>query len=436
MTTTNDARNARKAASELTLVLCGIIVGSATTYLLIKGYWRRIFQDLGPTPLRFEEVSTTKTPPIVEPEVGDNTGPESTPADVEMAVLAAKPLEEQFEAAARFLRNRDLPRAARLVEEMAKHGSTAVPFLERLLRESSNAHIASCIIAAIAGISDAAALASLLSILRTNELAYTHKWVCAALEKVDDPRIVPALIELVREKNETGEVEAYHVGLLARKGGREAAKFFVEMLRDPTYDDVAGLVAVDIAKFNSGEELVQPLLEILHGMDFTGRPFTATTIAHALADIPDSRVGRGLTTLLMDETASLDNKQAIAEGAVLSGDVGALQQMLNIARFSGDPQVRYRALLALRLAGKEGVNKPGIVAYREAIVGVLLDVLRDADELARASACFSLGEVGDERAIPLLEQRAVLDSSLVVRREAKRALQSIRKRQQAETQKE
>jgi len=92
--------------------------------------------------------------------------------------------------------------------------------------------------------------------------------------------------------------------------------------------------------------------------------------------------------------------------------VSPMSQMLFLR--STEPIVKLHLVAALGRIGDSGGTLP-VMQFME----------EQSDDRARGTAVFALGEIGGDRAVPLLASAAQMDRSLMVRRLAKEALEKI-----------
>ncbi|MDQ7779754.1 MAG: HEAT repeat domain-containing protein [Planctomycetota bacterium] len=406
------------------MTVLGIVVGSAGTCLILHSYWKRAAEDMAPPALQFERVPAPDMSddrmPLIDPV------PDLATEPAREAFTPAGTLEENLVAARRFLEAGDWSLAVSAVTAIADFGEIAFEPLKQLLAETDNATVTKAIVATIAAVESYATVETLLSIVEDEMLAHAHAVALFVLERSSDDRVIPALIRFTRTASELGAVGPHLVRTLAHLGGPDVAEFFAEILRKTELEPAAEFVVRNLGELAETEKIVPQLFDILSTTDFTGRDLTATAVARGTASIRDTRVPAGLAQIAGQEGVPEENRIAAAEAAVLTGDSSAIQAVMRLARFSTEPAVRCGSIGALRAIGADEQKTADL---RVVVEQVLLDLLRDPDEWVRANACFSLAGIGGVSSVALLEQRAALDGSAIVQREAKRALNAIRKRE-------
>ncbi|HYB91042.1 MAG TPA: HEAT repeat domain-containing protein [Candidatus Binataceae bacterium] len=122
-------------------------------------------------------------------------------------------------------------------------------------------------------------------------------------------------------------------------------------------------------------------------------------------------------TILVESMADPDIRVKMKAIDILGGResnaaVPPMSQMLFLR--STEPIVKLHLVAALGRIGDSGGTLP-VMQYME----------QQADDRARGTAVFALGEIGGDRAVPLLASAAQMDRSPMVRRLAKEALEKI-----------
>jgi HEAT repeat protein len=156
--------------------------------------------------------------------------------------------------------------------------------------------------------------------------------------------------------------------------------------------------------------------------------------AQTLADTPGRHVRKGLQELLEShESAAVRAKAAWALGFHSQGHLATDSLLATLRARYEDDDVRAHAAEALgHLADRLGEHEGDVLA-------ALLHALRDPSAEVRFWAAFSLGNLGDEAAIPALERLAARDEESIpgwwsIRKEANDSIKQIllRKRSREE----
>ena len=205
--------------------------------------------------------------------------------------------------------------------------------------------------------------------------------VTSALEELADKRVVPALIRIFNESDET--VQWSVAGVLGKLKAKSAAPFLIMGLRDG--EERRSQFFVEALGELGDARAVPALIDVLND----SQTYDRVRAALALAKLGEERGVSVLIDILND-----DNNVAQARAAEALGELGdergvsalldALNNNGNVARSAGGPIT----------LGQNG-DKRAVPA----LIGILNGRWQNS---ARQEAAIVLGELGDKRAIPAL----------------------------------
>jgi HEAT repeat protein len=136
--------------------------------------------------------------------------------------------------------------------------------------------------------------------------------------------------------------------------------------------------------------------------------------AQALGEIRSREAVPALINIVRTDLSGARGEAVEALGKI--GDPSAIEAIVSALR-TGSNSVRHRAIMSLALLPGPGVEEAMIAA------------LTDKDEEVRQTAVSALGEVGDARSLPRLEQIADNDTSSEIRAAAAAAIERVRTRE-------
>ncbi|MDM8000670.1 MAG: HEAT repeat domain-containing protein [Dehalococcoidia bacterium] len=277
------------------------------------------------------------------------------------------------------------------------------------------------------------AVAPLVQALKHEKDGLVKYNAALALSKIGQPAVDP-LLESVDYDDADVRLEA--VWALGQIGDDRAVEPLVEALKDEDWY-VRKQAAVSLCTLKKPES-VGLLVEALGDEDWHVRK----QAARILGTVGDARAAKPLARTLRDEDPVVQQEAAAALGKI--GDPGAVADAILASLKHEDPFVRNEAVATLQDRGEEAV--PALIhclihrrdenVKREAadalvIVGspaveALCHVLtinhKKSHILARQIAAWTLGTIGDERAVEPLGRTLANDPNPAVRHEAARAL--------------
>jgi HEAT repeat protein len=276
---------------------------------------------------------------------------------------------------------------------------------------------------------------------------HTRRRITEVLGRLGDTRAVPHLIPLLASRNPHLRQEvARALGTL--KDERAIAPLIDTFRREDLFEDdeveaITGweVAAEALAEFEGAA--VPSLIEALGDSQGNVRAWTAD----ALRQIRDIRAVDPLIHVLTDREVQVRIDSALALGAI--GDARAISPIISILQQDEDLHVRYSAASALGELVHGEVLEPLVRALndpetdvrsaavlalaksaRVEVLQLILDLLYDPDTCVRSTACHALGMIGDERAIPALEEVFEHDKgrcrAILVRGSAEYAIASIK----------
>ncbi|HLK88362.1 MAG TPA: HEAT repeat domain-containing protein [Polyangia bacterium] len=205
----------------------------------------------------------------------------------------------------------------------------------------------------------------------------------------------------------------------------------------------------DIARLRQlGVHSVEDLIGVLDHGDGEDRQ----RACWVLGRLEDPRLGQHLVRALFDPESGLRIEAAKSLGTLAAPDT--IPELVRALTEEGEPDVRSAIAAALGLTGDERAVDPLLAklgdtseqaavrgAAAEALTGPrspravdpLIAALADPEAEVRFWAAFALGQLGDERAIPALEQLARSDTAVLegwgrISDEASEAISEIRAR--------
>ena len=280
------------------------------------------------------------------------------------------------------------------------------------------------------------AIAPLVQALKHEKDGLVKYNAALALTKIGTPAMDPLLESM---DYDDADVRLEATWALGEIGDGRAVEPLVEALSDEDWY-VRKQAATSLCNLKNPES-VGLLVEALSDEDW----YVRKQAARILGTIGDARAAKPLARALRDEDPVVKQEAAAALGRI--GDPGAVADAILASLKHEDPLVRDEAVLTLQEKG-EGAVAPLIHALihrrdenvkREAadalvIVGppaveALFHVLtlnhKKAHIIARQIAAWTLGTIGDERAVEPLGDALANDSSPSVRHEAARALARV-----------
>jgi len=275
----------------------------------------------------------------------------------------------------------------------------------------------------------------LLLALREDDRWQAQAAACIALTRIDDSRIVPALIASLKD----GYEDVYWmVAVLADIGDARAIEPLIECLGHQDRSTIAA-AANGLSRIG-GPRAAEALIELLSDPD----PFRRRVAARFLPDLKDPRAVEPLIVALKDENPNV--RKVAADSLGIIGDPRAVEPLIHALK-DGDLDVQSAAARSLgRLKHPKGVEsligalKDEDWNLREAAaeslgktsdprtVELLIGALKDEDWNVREAAADSLGEIGDPRAIPALKELLSKENVADVCWAAQDAIRAIRKK--------
>jgi len=189
----------------------------------------------------------------------------------------------------------------------------------------------------------------------------------------------------------------------------DAIPYLLLALRDPFWWYEREKAADELLKAieTMGTKAVDPLLEALNESEGTVRRFAAVLLGR----IGDPRAIEPLRMALYD--MHFEVGQAAAESLAGFGPMGL--KRLAEALHHPETWLRQHAIFGLTLSGDKR------------IVPVILDMLNDPDQEVQKQAIQSLGQLGDERALPALQAIAANRADREMYILAKAAIEALEK---------
>ena len=263
------------------------------------------------------------------------------------------------------------------------------------------------VVRALAEIGDRRAIPTLLG-LATDPLRTVRMSVCQALTAIPDPAAVDALSKLLYDPEENIRLNAARA--LANIPGDASLELLLQTALQDDSEKVREIVVVAVGERRS-KDAVPKLEQMLQGESDRVR----ANAAEVLGQLGDASSVPVLVRALDDPAYKVRSLAA--------------HSLVQVA--PQDPAVR--EALARRLATEtHGITTIDLawtlaVAGDRSGVGRIRDLLLRGDpEDVRAEAAIALGEVGEKSDVPLLE-RAVKDRKGLVRNEAFKAIEKLRK---------
>ena len=280
---------------------------------------------------------------------------------------------------------------------------------------------------------------------------HTRWRITDVLGRLGDTRAVPHLIPLLASDNPHLRQEvARALGKL--KDERAIAPLIDTFRREEFFDDdeveaITGweVAAEALAEFEGAA--VPSLIEALYDSHGNVRAWAAD----ALRQIRDARAVDPLIHVLTDREVQVRIDSALALGAI--GDARAIAPLISVLQHDDNDIVRYSAASALGELVHGEVLEPlvhavydpvsdvriaAIVALAKSagveVLQLILNLLHDPDACVRSAACHALAAIGDERAIPALEEVIEHDKgryrAILVRGSAEYAIASIKQKRE------
>ena len=392
----------------------------------------------------------------------------SNESDVEAAIRAAGNFGSPLSVKPLIFTQCLLPeQRIRISSSIAKIGESALPILFQILETSSESSVRLAAIHAIGEFNSPKAFDTLLKCIQQDQGALKIAAVQALVE-IKDPKIIPATIKLASDSEP--EIRKLAVAGLARMRGEKAIKTLVSVLKDSDrsvqLEAIEGLgdskekaVVSRLANFlesddreiqlitveaiaKLGEKRVLPkLLDILDKEIHDHAPSENTTrLVKALQRFRDPRSVLPLCQLLDSEDAKL--RKRVVESLGVVGDAAARPALERILQRDSVDEVRAAAAKALGDLGDPAAVDALTTALNEtsevrikALVSlarfksanalpVIRQMLVDPLPQIRYQIANLLGEVGDQSAIPDLEQLAA-DDEPMVQRAALKSLETL-----------
>jgi HEAT repeat protein len=221
----------------------------------------------------------------------------------------------------------------------------------------------------------------------------------------DIGRLIDTILNALRDSN-TG-VRSAAVRALGASGSRQAVEPLMALVRDES-STLRGEATTALGRL--GTAAVPALIAALS----SPRPSIRMLAAQALGEIRSREAVPALINIVKTDLSGARGEAVEALGKI--GDPSAIEAIVSALR-TGSNSVRHRAIMALALLPGPGVE--------EAMIGALAD----KDEEVRQTAVSALGEVGDARSLPKLEQIADNDTSSDIRAAAAAAVERVRTRE-------
>lgn len=257
-----------------------------------------------------------------------------------------------------------------------------------------------------------------------------------ALSKIGTPAMDPLLESM---DYDDADVRLEAVWALGEMGDERALEPLVEALKDEDWY-VRKQAATSLCSLKN-EESVGLLVRALSDDDWHVRK----QAARILGTIGDARAAKPLARTLRDEDPVVQQEAAAALGRI--GDPGAVADAILASLKHEDPFVRNEAVATLQERGEEAVAPlihalihrrdenvkreaaDALVIVGSPAVDALCHVLtinhKKAHIISRQIAAWTLGTIGDDRAVEPLGRSLANDTSPSVRHEAARALARV-----------
>src|SRR5579875_163734 len=268
-------------------------------------------------------------------------------------------------------------------EDLISFGTSAImPLMLKVKQGFFNVAALPEAVRVLGTIGDVQIVDLLIEMLSSNQV-HAAQEAAKGLGRVGDPRAIPALIDVFRRDwNDEETVAMWQEAsrALARIG--DTALFpLITALQDQNSAVRSGVI--DALSQLKDPRTVDPLLGMLQDPDSQVR---ADAIS-ALAQIGDEKEAEPLTTMLKDENWYIRCRVLYA-----LGDLRVSSTIDTIALTLHDPEPRVRSAAAIAL-GKFNNAQP-----------FLIELLKDSASEVRGAAALALGQIGDEKAIPALQQ--------------------------------
>jgi HEAT repeat protein len=218
-------------------------------------------------------------------------------------------------------------------------------------------------------------------------------------------RLIDTILNALRDSN-TG-VRSAAVRALGSSASRQAVEPLMALIRDES-STLRGEATTALGRL--GTAAVPALIAALS----SPRPSIRMLAAQALGEIRSREAVPALINIVKTDLSGARGEAVEALGKI--GDPSASDAIISALK-TGSNSVRHRAIMALALLPGPGVE--------DAMIGALAD----KDEEVRQTAVSALGEVGDARSLPKLEQIADNDTSSDIRAAAAAAVERVRTRE-------
>lgn len=296
-------------------------------------------------------------------------------------------------------------------------------------------------IRALGGIGDKRAVDLLIDILASDHV-HAAQEAAKALGHIGDPRAVEPLINVFRHDwDDTETITAWQkastalaaIGQVALPALRAALKDESSMVREGVIDALGQL---------KDAQVVPDLISMLQDEDRLVR----AAAAEALGYIGEQQAIEPLVALLVDKDSYVRERTCYA-----FGDLAGLSVFEALVGVLSDPDPAVRRAAVVNLGRIDGMHVPALDpdpepesrraaieslkrAQGERILDLLLEALQDSAGAVRATAARALGQLGDERALPVLywiqQNDTGYEGANKVSDSAVRAIQSIQERYQ------
>jgi HEAT repeat protein len=302
-------------------------------------------------------------------------------------------------------RESDRQRATKLISRM---GAAAVEPLVTFVRDRSRSPESRAVAAEALGIiGDAKAAPSLIELLR-DENASVRSRAAEACGRLGEPA-VEALLQAATSS--PPEIRASAVDALGLTSSARAVDRIIEALKDSSA--IVRAAAVRALGASQNGRAVEPLMAIVRDESSTLR----SQASAALGRLGDVAIA-ALISALRDAHPSV---RSLAAEAL--GDIGSREAVSALIELVKTDQSGAR-LEALEALSKRKKAIAVLAQFRDPRArDALITALNDANEEVREIAAASLGDVGEQKDLPLLERLADRDQSADVRDAAVKSIE-------------
>jgi len=284
-------------------------------------------------------------------------------------------------------------------QELALRGDKRAvePLLQKLI--DPNSQVRDCTILALGQLKDKRAVKSLLDVYKENGNIFAAR----ALSWIGDTSVVDTFIAALEDERPSFRISATEV--ISSFEDRRAVEPLMALLYEKD-SYIAEQAAYALGNLGD-EEIVSELLDALFRTEETK---VRVAITNTLGRIGDHRAVEPLIEILNQVEANLaniDNHTELDLGCIAAFSLGLL----------GDKRAFELLLRALKNPAPNNWMRPfaaaalGRLGDKQAF-DHLINILEDEDIVVQIAAVEGLGYLGDERALPLLQQKQQYDDGI------------------------